>query len=420
MKICEREGSLGIAFVWSFAALGLSSFTRLGANGLKVFFFFSSVLIGLMLLSKSVGKARWKLGARIERDNRNEIKSLLWPWVGLFIFYVVSGFWSVGPITTYLVNLYEYRVLLAVPFFTWCLLHVSANEKYLQVVFSLGAVFGCALLYSEVLLNRFGLEMGLFAPRGSYIIGGMISSVGVVLILHLSLRLHGFNRWFWVVCAVCLSIFVLSIDTGRTGYLQIISVWTLWVVFNEGRSRLPTAIIFICVLPVLVFISDSTVSRILLVLSEIDLFSGGDVVSSSGFRLEAWRFSLSQFWNAPIFGHGIGSYQNLLSESYANGSFRWKTDNLHTEIGNTLVNGGGIALILLFAIIILPGRLVSKVETGSDLKFLMSGLLSVFFISALFNSSFKDFGEKHVIMVLFPYLFISMLRPIKLVSAVEN
>ena len=85
------------------------------------------------------------------------------------------------------------------------------------------------------------------------------------------------------------------------------------------------------------------------------------MVSSFGFRLEAWRFSVSQFWNAPIFGQGIGSYQNLLSESCANGSFRWKTDNLHMEI-------------------------------ASDLKLLMSGLLPIFGIIVLLNSSFKEFG----------------------------
>lgn len=413
MTICEREGFLGRAFCWSFLALSLSSLTRIVPNGFKVLFFTSSVVLGLALLSISFNELRRSHNDYVKQDSWKNVESLLWPWVGLFALYALSGFWSVGSFETFGLNLYEYRTLLAIPLFTLCLVTASANVKYLEAFFLIGVIFGCALLYGNYILNLLAISAGVFVPRGSHIIGGTISAFGIVLTLHLASRSNNIKKWLLIVCSVMLSIFVLAIDTGRTGYLQVISVWVLWIFCGTVRSKLQALSgLFVVVLAILVF-SDSTAFRVGEVLVDVNRFKSGDIASSSGLRLEAWRFSIHQFFKAPILGHGLGSYQVLLSESYDNGLFRWRTDNLHTELGNTIIIGGGVALFLLLAICMSPIKLLFKTKVGCDVIFLVLGVSTVFIVNAIFNSTFKDFGEKHLIMVMFPYLYIHLIGSIK-------
>ena len=421
MKTCDHYGFLGATFFWSFTALGLSSFTRIVPNGLKSLFFFSSVLVGVVLLSQVTLKRRRQANDTHNKNNLKSIEILLWPWIGLFVLYALSGIWSVGSVETFLLNLYEYRVLLSVPLFAWCLVTVSANEKYLQLIFVLGIFFGCNLLFGEAVLDRLDFELGLLAPRGSHIVGGMIGSAGVAIILHTCARpANNLKCWSYLICAALLSAYILFVDKGRTGYLQIISVWVLWVIFGEVRFRLQVLISLLGISLVLISFSESTTSRALLVWSDINHFVAGDVNTSSGQRLEAFRFVISQSFHAPMFGHGLGSYQTFLSDAYANGLSRWNTDNLHTEIGNTFVIGGLTGLLLFFSIFIFTVGFVLKANASSNLKFLTYSFVTVLLIHAIFNSSFKDFGEKHMIMVMFPYLFLMMFKSVKAVSAVEN
>ena len=107
----------------------------------------------------------------------------------------------------------------------------------------------------------------------------------------------------------------------------------------------------------------------------------------------------------PIFGVGVGDVESTLEELYVNNTIRALTDNLHNEFMNMQVAAGAPAMLLFFGFVGLIAYSGFKVRKGQqEIGIMLVCVAGVLFISALCNSTIKDFGEKHALMIVLPIL----------------
>jgi O-antigen ligase len=129
--------------------------------------------------------------------------------------------------------------------------------------------------------------------------------------------------------------------------------------------------------------------------------------SGAGVRLEYYHQALEIGLENPILGVGVGGVVSELETRFADGRLRHYTDNVHGEFMNMLAAGGFPGLILFVAFVGSIGLygLRSRREQMTWLGDAFVGLAVIVGISALFNSTVKDYGEKHALLVLLPLLF---------------
>jgi len=118
-------------------------------------------------------------------------------------------------------------------------------------------------------------------------------------------------RWIVGVIALAALVNVLFFQDGRTGYLAALATLTLMVMWQiPHRWRLLTMIVAPITLALVAYAGSTKIqSKVALVLSEAQSYSAtGDSISSSGFRLHAWRRSVQAIAGSPLLGHGVGSW----------------------------------------------------------------------------------------------------------------
>ena len=126
-----------------------------------------------------------------------------------------------------------------------------------------------------------------------------------------------------------------------------------------------------------------------------------DVSSSVGMRLEYYSSALEIISENPVFGVGVASIAEVLERRYKERKMELYTDNIHSEFLNISVAAGVLGLALfprfLFAIAYDGNR--ARRAGDSGLGDCLIGLAFIFLVSAMFNSTIKDFGEKHILIV---------------------
>jgi hypothetical protein len=121
-------------------------------------------------------------------------------------------------------------------------------------------------------------------------------------------------------------------------------------------------------------------------------YQQGDIVTSSGLRLEYWRKSLKFFAEAPLFGNGTGSTRQLFERDAIgrSGLSAEVVGNPHNQTLYVAVQWGMLGCIILFAMWFC--HLSLFFGTGREV---WVGLLVVVqnLVSSLFNSHLFDFHE---------------------------
>ena len=380
------------AFSFNFIAFSFVMFSCWFPTGFSATFSTFAFLFALPLFISRIDKV---------------VKISLFEKVGLVLFgwLLLSIFWSQAGVMDSLGYLSEYRLYFMVPVFAAALLYLPKTQEWALYLAVLGAVVA--------LITSYGLGFGWWKIEGALnslanrIYHGFIMSALLLVALLIARHAHGAFRIGAVVVAVLTAYNVLNIETGRTGFLQVIAVSFIFVLLSVSRLKaaMLASIAFVG-LGVAYLSLDQFNAQVDLTLDNIErMVVNDDYESGVGFRIEAYRGAIQIGTENPWRGVGVGDVVTELQTLARSGQIRIMTDNVHSEFMNMLI-AAGIPALLLFSAFVLSiawvGFQYRKVDRASGDAFI--GISVIIFMSALFNSTIKDYGEKHALLIILSLL----------------
>jgi O-antigen ligase len=221
--------------------------------------------------------------------------------------------------------------------------------------------------------------------------------------LVVSLAANGHRAWTFALAAVMLGFYLdmRFVATSRTAFVYFPILLILFAVKYLNRRRAVYFLLFAAVIEFAVMFSspylrdrvgrtvedykvdrDTTVGR------------GTDTAASTsnGLRLAYWRVSIRSISEAPFFGHGTGSTQQLFSREAEGKSGEWGNiiRNPHNQTLYVAIQWGVLGCLVLYAMWYFHLQLFRGSFFASWI-----GLVIVVqnFISSLLNSHLFDFHE---------------------------
>lgn len=340
----------------------------------------------------------------------------------LFAWLMLSALWSVAPRDELLEGAWKYRKLVFVFLVAASVIACQKGPEFLINFF----LVGCGVVALGSLMSRFGILELILGPsplkEGGWPIGGSIErywlriggpdnptfgrnhiSQGFFLTIAAGFSLARV-RWrdiggerfripfFWLAIALTFLVVVFSLQ-GRTGYFLsavLICLWVVWAVVHLRGRALKVTIATISIIFTVVVLQSTQLK-----IRTEQAFNGDQSV-----RMDFWKEGGRIWIESPIYGHGIGSYAEIYGNNNLNE--KWIRDSRaqpHSEIVILAVQGGGVAVLLFFTILILSMR------CGYDYrKFGTSGYAIVLFLVVLnsgFNSTIWDMSEGHFLVAIF-------------------
>lgn len=326
----------------------------------------------------------------------------------LFVWLALSILWSEASYFESSGALMEYRFYFMLPVFIAAFAFFDDHQK--NKIFFIGLI-GCvvALVSSYLLGYGFIYVEGAENSLGNKIFHAFIMSFFYLILLFMFRfsKLNNWCRYGCLVLAFLVAYNVFNVETGRTGYLQIATVTLLFFLVSLSFKRFFIALsVFVASLLFSYLNFDNFGHRIDATVANVEkMIVSNDYSSSAGQRLEYYRGAILISKDYPVLGVGVGDYDAELKHRFEVGQIRRLTDNVHSEFLNMLVVGGYPALLLFFGFILGIGWLGVSTHASNPVRGkALVCFLGVVAVSALFNSTIKDYGEKHALLVMFPLL----------------
>ena len=329
----------------------------------------------------------------------------------LFLWLVLSILWSQGSLSETVESLSEYRIYFMLPVFTIALASTRHSRRLPILAAFSGAMI--ALASSYALSFRLLTIEGAHLSLANHIYHGFIMSIFLAMALTFMVRYRNdLLGKALAVLAIIVVFNVLFIETGRTGYLQVIfvSICVAGLFFGVRRAFISLSFIISCVAVGFVVSEDTGPHSLNVTLTKTydnlqRALTDDHYQSSVGYRLEYLRASMKIASDNPILGVGVGDVESTLEELYVSKTIRALTDNLHNEFMNMQVAAGAPAMLLFLGFVGLIAYSGFKVRKSQpEIGIMLVCVAGILFLSALFNSTIKDFGEKHALMIVLPIL----------------
>jgi len=328
----------------------------------------------------------------------------------LFAWLSLSIFWSKVGVLDSLGYLSEYRLYFMVPVFAAALVLLPSTQQW---AFS-AAVSGAVI----ALITSYGLALGFWQIEGANlslanrVYHGFIMSALLLVSLLVARHTNGVFRITAVVVALSTAYNVLNIEIGRTGYLQVIAVTFIFVVLSFTRLQAAILTLVAAVAFGAAYVSlDAFNSRLDQTLVNVErIVVDDDYISSAGYRLEYYRGAIQIGAGNPVGGVGVGDVVAELENRANSGQIRLLTDNVHSEFMNMLMAGGFTAFLLFLAFVSLIAWVGFQYrKSDRAVGDALIGISVIVFVSALFNSTIKDYGEKHALLIMLSLLAAKLL-----------
>ena len=325
--------------------------------------------------------------------------------LALFGWLLLSILWSQAGILESLVYLSEYRLYFMLPVFAAALLYLPDTQKWTFYAAVIGAVI--ALITSYGLGFQWWQIEGVQLSLANHIYHGFIMSALLLVALLAARNAAGLIRVGAIGLAVLTIYNVLNIETGRTGYLQVIAVSLIFLTLSFSRIQVAVLALVGAVTLGVAYLSlsqfNAQVDRTLSNLE--DVLVNDNYQTSIGFRLELYRGAIQIGADNPLGGVGVGDVVTELENRADSGQIRILFDNVHSEFMNMLVAGGVPALLLFLAFVLSIAWVgCSHRKTDRVIGDALIGICGITFVSALFNSTIKDYGEKHALLIILSLL----------------
>lgn len=208
------------------------------------------------------------------------------------------------------------------------------------------------------------------------------------------------HRWMWVTAALVSGVCVLMVNNARTGYVILFALVIL-LFFQKYRFKgIALGIITVSLISsVAMMASPIGRERVMRTIQHYEIYEAGKGAkeTSTGLRLEFYKYSFKAILKHPLLGSGTGSFPSEYAKAIA-GSTDVRTSNPHNEYLLTAVQLGLLGL----AVLILLGQSIwnAAQRLPDPSKAALEGLLVTISVGCLFNSQLLDAGEGRFFVVI--------------------
>ena len=234
----------------------------------------------------------------ITKSTFEKVGLVLFGWLSL------SVFWSNAPLINNLVDLSEYRFYFMLPVFIGA---IAFNEKA-QRLSAVAAIVGSLV----ALVTSYGLGLGWWTIKGAdlslsnRIFHGFIMSSAMLAGLLIWRENSSYKSFFGLAIAIFSAYNVLNIEQGRTGFLQVIFVFVVFLSLSVSRRQffvsLAVSGLLICSAYSMLGSFHARVNATIVNVGK--MISEGDVGSSAGQRLRCTEELSRSVVTIPCSGSG--------------------------------------------------------------------------------------------------------------------
>lgn len=374
----------------SFQNISLS-LGRVGVLGMMVSMPISRALFNLSALLMLLG---WifsgDFGNRFRSIYRNPMAMAA---IALFGIVALGGLYSMADVHLIAADILVFSKLLYIPL-VWTLLSSSKWLNRAHWAYVAGMMITLLAVYADIWLDipgtrtyaaDLGDDHGVFYH---HIAQSMAMSFFTIYALHRGLiaQLRK-SKILWLTVAVLATISVTHLSASRTGHLCLLAGFLAAAVVHLPRRRLLVAIPLGLALAAALVLSSSTLQdRFQKGYQEIVDFKFTNDYSSMGARLQMWHISTQLIAEAPILGHGTGSYPQLAKERFADDQMcSIGCPQPHNQFMFTGVENGLVGVLFLLVFMASPVYAAYRKQIGS-LR-LAIPLVAIMLMANLFDSA---------------------------------
>ena len=390
-----------------------SSFIQPAARASLVLVFFAfPVSVALANVGLLLTLVFWLLGCiwgSSLRDTRQALSNpLAAPALALFVWIVVAALWSPadGPLVG--AALQKYAKFLFVPVFIGLLADPSTRRRCFQA-FALAMLFTLTITWLNVWFDfswtrthnqGFGVDHTVFKD---YIAQGIMMAFFAAMAMHQALRAPTRAHALLAACVAGLAVFsVLFLSAGRTGYLALLLSMAVFGVFATGLKpkRLAiSAVVVIALIAMAITASSQLRSRFAQAWQEARSSDMSTPVTSTGARVEMFRFALQESLEKPLQGHGTAAYPVLAPSHFTVTSWCLVVCvHPHNQFVFFLFEQGLVGLLLFLWFVGAIARQAWRETTPR--RALMMGFLAILIVSNTTHSSFWLSTENHFFILM--------------------
>jgi len=342
------------------------------------------------------------LGIRLTQGQKDTVLHSLWSvrviLLSLLAFALSLG-WSEAPSDIALMAFAKHSKLLEIALLV-SLIRNAREARLAVAAFLVSQAFFILSSWLMVAGFRVPWATSMLVPElkfvvySTYLDQTLIFSAAAAVFWHLR-KLWPRASWAAGTLAIAALVNNLFFQEGRTGYLSVMVVATLIIVWQMPKNwQLATLVLAPLLLLTGAYVgSDKLQARLSQVATESQSYAAqGASETSSGFRLHAWRRSLQAMAQQPVVGHGVGSWtQSVKRIEGANAQQVFgdnPSSNPHQEFllwGVELGVGGTLLLLVLIASVVRDAWRFTAPIMRATLS-----VLAVMGVACLFNSSLYD------------------------------
>jgi O-antigen ligase len=315
-----------------------------------------------------------------------------------FLALAIAGlFWTEDTWPVGIQGLVPVSKLLAVPFLLY---HYERSERGHWVLFAFLA--SCVLLMGLSWVTYFAdwkASPGGIAgvPVRNYIDQSheFALCLFVMAPLLLSCAANGHRAWTFAFAAVMLGFYfdMRFVATSRTAFVYFPVLLILFAVKYLNRKHAIYFLMFVAIVESGVLLSSPYLrDRVGRTVEDYKVDRDSNAATSNGLRMAYWRASVRSISEAPVFGHGTGSTQQLFRREAEGKSGEWGNiiRNPHNQTLYVAIQWGLLGCLVLYAMWYFQLQLFRGSCFASWI-----GLVIVVqnFISSLLNSHLFDFHE---------------------------
>ncbi|MCC7007157.1 MAG: O-antigen ligase family protein [Ottowia sp.] len=310
----------------------------------------------------------------------------------LYLAFLIGTLWSTASAHDMYAMLIKLKVYLLAPFlFAFFFVHSWRNQLLLgfatAATLSVLLSIGCALS-GITLLHGIPGDYMVFRTHTYHNTFAGFLACGLAA-YWITQRIP--PKWHWLT-AITITLCVIDIFffvQGRTGQFLFLVLGALLVLLWQGKKGMMFALVGTLVLaPTLYFGSHQLHKGIHNIQSDLASYQQGEVETSIGLRLLFYRTAATIISQAPIFGHGTGSYGQSYAQTTGYTDGPKANQNPHNDYLWFWIDLGFFGLCLLPLLLAATCKQAQQCMTAE--RWLGILLASAYGLSTLANSSFTD------------------------------
>jgi O-antigen ligase len=319
----------------------------------------------------------------------------------LYALVSIGVLYSAAPLSESVDMWGSWRKLLMVPLVAS--VYNDSLWKQRMVCFFIGLMALSALISFACHALDVGRHQSAGIVLGNHATQGMLFSVAMfacLVLLRFPFSQEGIPSWLLKVSAVILSLNILMITPGRSGYL-VLMVLIMTFVFWGIQKKIRWVILVLAPLVILALLLASPVAknRILLGMEEIKTYKKSPEITSMGIRMVMWENTLDLLkkFEHPVLGYGTSGFETAYKPQVA-GREGWQgkpVDDPHNQYLLILVEYGVVGLIIFLLFIFSFFRQLVK----GPFHIMAIGVLLAWCTTSMFNGHFTTFSEGRFLMI---------------------